>query len=151
MPEPSKKLVWSDRETEILVDEVILRKELLFGAHSDTITNNLKRDGWKEITVVLATECPQTKEQTKDIRQTNQKYHNLKKLCLKDVAKYNESIRGTGGGPKFTLKPLYVKFMEGILGRENPLLQALEGSYDLTAAAATAAAVLGRLFSLRRR
>ena len=69
---------------------------MLFGAHSDTISNSLKRDGWKEITVVLATECPQTKEQTKDSKQTNKKYHNLKKLCLKDVAKYNESIRGTG-------------------------------------------------------
>ena len=48
------------------------------------------------IAQVLATECPQTKGQGKDFWQTKKKYHNLKKLCLKNVQKYNEGVCGTG-------------------------------------------------------
>jgi len=115
---------------DVLLDEVIRRKDVLFGEGA----TGIKKDVWINITQALATACPQA--QVKDLAQTKKKYQNLKREAMDDIKKFNDSIRGTGDGPKFYLKPLYEKFMLGIIGRDNiawPQGKAVEGGYDTTA------------------
>jgi len=52
-----------------------------------------------------------------------------------DITEYKESIRGTGGGPMFHLKPLYEKIMLNIIGTDNPALavgENIQEDYEVT-------------------
>ena len=49
----AKKQNYSDTEVEVLVSEVDLRKDILFGSHSTGITNKRKCTEWNSVTAAV--------------------------------------------------------------------------------------------------
>jgi len=68
MADKTRKFVWSEREVDILLDEILIRKDVLFGAFNTNIRSREKQDLWKDINQAVTTACPQG--QPKEAAQT---------------------------------------------------------------------------------
>lgn len=83
------KKYWSQQETEVLVNQFILRKEILF---STSASKQAKRRAWKEIHEAILSECPLDKP--KDMAELRKKWHNLLANTKKAISLYNSSLKG---------------------------------------------------------
>jgi len=83
------KKYWSQQETEVLVNQFIHRKAILF---SSSATKQAKRRAWKEIHEAILSECPLDKP--KDMAELRKKWHNLLANTKKAMSLYNSSLKG---------------------------------------------------------
>ncbi|KAK4017231.1 hypothetical protein OUZ56_032179 [Daphnia magna] len=127
---------WSNQQQEILVFEFALRKAIIlnfasilkwnvlwkkFGA---VVTKDEKKKAWDKTLECILLGAPTDRPKTIEETETN-----------KALSAYRKSITGTGGGPQYTLKPLYVKIIENVFGEKNPALSVnfITGGIDTNA------------------
>jgi len=110
---------WTDQETEILVDEIILRQDVIHGSDSSIVTDSLRQQAWEEVMTVISSKFPQATPKTLD--DARNKW--IGTLCeVKDaVHLYKHSVGGTEACPPFILKPLHLKILLKHYGMKNPL------------------------------
>ena len=111
----SDKTKWTSKETDLLVDEFIVRKvkylqilanicfnwklliyfqDVINGNFSATVTKESKAVAWKELQTIIELECPDGDK--KDVPHIKKKWTNLMREARIDIAKYNKSLSGTG-------------------------------------------------------
>ncbi|KAK4007632.1 hypothetical protein OUZ56_012786 [Daphnia magna] len=75
---------------------ISLSFDTINGMLSATITKDTKKAAWSSIEAILNVECPDGEK--KDVGPIKKKWNNLIRETRAELAKYNSSIRGTGGG-----------------------------------------------------
>ncbi|KAK4017449.1 hypothetical protein OUZ56_032760 [Daphnia magna] len=119
LKEKVKRDVWSDHETDCLLDLYIEEKEMMEGDFNTLITKELKNETWKKITMSMIVEFPDSKVRTVEI--IKKKWNNFSQSAKAAIANHKAGLTETGGGPSTgPLKPLYEKFWQHILGKTNP-------------------------------
>ncbi|KAK4017497.1 hypothetical protein OUZ56_032910 [Daphnia magna] len=111
---------WSSSETEILVDELIARKDIIFGAQSSTVTNKSKQQHWDEIVATINQQFPS--KHPRDREETKKKWNNLSSDARKNLKEHKNSVEQTGKGKAFPMKPLNEKIVNMIWGESSAAL-----------------------------
>ncbi|KAK4045759.1 hypothetical protein OUZ56_033683 [Daphnia magna] len=111
---------WSSSETEILVDELIARKDIIFGAQSSTVTNKSKQQHWDEIVATINQQFPS--QHPRDREETKKKWNNLSSDARKNLKKHKNSVEQTRKGKAFPMKPLNEKIVNMIWGESSAAL-----------------------------
>ncbi|KAK4013241.1 hypothetical protein OUZ56_025475 [Daphnia magna] len=122
--------LWSENETETFVDQFILNKDVIKGAFDSGVPREAKTASWESIAHVLRTSFAESKPRS--VEELKKKWNNLKTAAKKDIGLYANSLKGTGGGPAFQLKPLYEKLNIHVFKKNNPCLpgEIIPGSCD---------------------
>jgi len=99
------------------------------GAYSSTVTKKSKKQAWEEVVAAVSSECPHATPKT--LKDARKKWSNTLCEVRKAIGLYKKSIRGTGNGAPFILKPLYAKILDRHYGFNNLLLSGNEVSVGL--------------------
>jgi len=111
---------WTAQETEVLVESILQKQDVINGAYSSTVTKKSKKQAWEEVVAAVSSECPHATPKT--LKDARKKWSNTLCEVRKAIGLYKKSIRGTGGGNPFILKPLYAKILDRHYGFSNLLL-----------------------------
>ncbi|XP_045028751.1 uncharacterized protein LOC116931694 [Daphnia magna] len=96
-------------------------RHILQGAHDHAVTREGKTKAWNEIHEAISLEFPDG--DPKNCSQVKKKWDNLNREARAEIAQYNSSICGTGGGPEYQFqKPLHKKIFEDVIGVNNPAI-----------------------------
>ncbi|XP_045035874.1 uncharacterized protein LOC116934575 [Daphnia magna] len=120
----------SEIETEMFVGQFILNKDVIEGAFDSGVPREAKTAAWESIAHVLRTSFAESKPRS--VEELKKKWNNLKTAAKKDIGLYANSLKGTGGGTAFQLKPLYEKLNIHDFKKDNPCLpgEIIPGSCD---------------------
>lgn len=98
MAKRGKKRNFSDTEIEVLVEEVEVNKNILFGTLNAGVTNKRKTSAWDKVTT--AVNAVGSEERTQS--EVKKKWFDIKIKAKKNVTAHRQQITATGGGQTTT-------------------------------------------------
>nr|XP_022319969.1 nuclear apoptosis-inducing factor 1-like isoform X2 [Crassostrea virginica] len=94
-PKKERKMNFTAREVEILVEEVEKNKTVLFAPHKDVNTNNKKNQCWNEIRCLINSIGIQERTSAEIVK----KWRDISSQAKKKEAQFRREQVKTGGGP----------------------------------------------------
>ncbi|XP_072010900.1 uncharacterized protein [Engystomops pustulosus] len=104
-PGRAKKARFTERETEILVEEVTQNYDHLFGRLADSIPLSAKHHIWQGITVRING----LGVEYRSVPEVRKKWYDCRRRLKAKLAKHKQSARRTGGGPSVAMRMSWVE------------------------------------------
>ncbi|RXM95379.1 hypothetical protein EOD39_16945 [Acipenser ruthenus] len=133
-----KKINFSEEKKLAIVEEVIIKKEIILGRLGVSLKNLDKNKAWQEITGRVNAINPAVN------RTVNEILKKLKNLLAEAKKEYSKKKPKTGGGPFEKLSQLTSLIID-IYGETCPIFNGIEGGAETGIEGATVMVTVGKL------